>query len=84
LTQNDIDWSELNGVCRAVAGAVINTLGLDPAKVNPMGARLYSISAGRHRAICAATVIHAAPPPAGTWYTMMRRRLGRMALPVFF
>ena len=37
LTQNDIDWIELNEAFAAQSLAVINMLGLDPAKVNPMG-----------------------------------------------
>ena len=37
LRQDDIDWFELNEAFAAQSLAVINTLGLDPAKVNPMG-----------------------------------------------
>ena len=37
LKQDDIDWFELNEAFAAQSLAVMNTLGLDPAKVNPMG-----------------------------------------------
>ena len=37
INQQDIDWIELNEAFAAQSLAVVNTLGLDPAKVNPMG-----------------------------------------------
>ncbi|MDB5800051.1 MAG: acetyl-CoA acetyltransferase [Rhodocyclales bacterium] len=37
VTQADVDWVELNEAFAAQALAVIRTLGLDPAKVNPLG-----------------------------------------------
>ncbi|MFN9807723.1 MAG: acetyl-CoA C-acyltransferase, partial [Betaproteobacteria bacterium] len=37
LSQQDLDWIELNEAFAAQALAVIGDLGLDPAKVNPMG-----------------------------------------------
>ncbi|NHN19415.1 acetyl-CoA C-acetyltransferase, partial [Bacillus amyloliquefaciens] len=37
LKHEDIDWFELNEAFAAQSLAVINTLGLDPSKVNPMG-----------------------------------------------
>ena len=37
LKQGDIDWFELNEAFAAQSLAVLNQLGLDPAKVNPMG-----------------------------------------------
>ena len=37
LKQDDIDWFELNEAFAAQSLAVMNTLGLDPAKVNRMG-----------------------------------------------
>jgi hypothetical protein len=37
LKHEDIDWIELNEAFAAQSLAVINTLGLDPSKVNPMG-----------------------------------------------
>jgi acetyl-CoA acyltransferase len=37
ITQDQLDWIELNEAFAAQALAVIGDLGLDPAKVNPMG-----------------------------------------------
>ena len=60
LTQNDIDWFELNEAFAAQSLAVIHTLGLDPAKVNPMGGAIaLGHPLGATGAIRAATVIHA-------------------------
>ncbi|NMM81581.1 acetyl-CoA acetyltransferase [Acidovorax sp. SRB_14] len=60
LTQNDIDWFELNEAFAAQSLAVINTLGLDPAKVNPMGGAIaLGHPLGATGAIRAATVVHA-------------------------
>ena len=60
LTQNDIDWFELNEAFAAQSLAVIRTLGLDPAKVNPMGGAIaLGHPLGATGAIRAATVIHA-------------------------
>ena len=60
LTQNAIDWIELNEAFAAQSLAVINTLGFDPAKVNPMGGAIaLGHPLGATGAIRAATVIHA-------------------------
>ena len=60
LSQNDIDWFELNEAFAAQSLAVINTLGLDPAKVNPMGGAIaLGHPLGATGAIRAATVVHA-------------------------
>ena len=60
LTQNDIGWFELNEAFAAQSLAVIQTLGLDPAKVNPMGGAIaLGHPLGATGAIRAATVIHA-------------------------
>ena len=60
LTQNDIDWFELNEAFAAQSLAVMNTLGLDPAKVNPNGGAIaLGHPLGATGAIRAATVIHA-------------------------
>ena len=60
LSQNDIDWFELNEAFAAQSLAVINTLGLDPDKVNPMGGAIaLGHPLGATGAIRAATVIHA-------------------------
>jgi len=60
LKQDDIDWIELNEAFAAQSLAVINTLGLNPAKVNPMGGAIaLGHPLGATGAIRSATVIHA-------------------------
>ena len=60
LKQDDIDWFELNEAFAAQSLAVINTLGLDPAKVNPMGGAIaLGHPLGATGAIRTATVVHA-------------------------
>ena len=60
LKQDDIDWFELNEAFAAQSLAVLNTLGLDPAKVNPMGGAIaLGHPLGATGAIRAATVKHA-------------------------
>ncbi len=60
LTQGDLGWIELNEAFAAQALAVINTLGLDPAKVNPVGGAIaLGHPLGATGAIRAATVVHA-------------------------
>ena len=60
LTQDQIDWSELNEAFAAQSLAVINTLGLDKAKVNPMGGAIaLGHPLGATGAIRSATVVHA-------------------------
>ncbi len=60
LTQDQLDWIELNEAFAAQSLAVVNTLGLDPAKVNPMGGAIaLGHPLGATGAIRAATVVHA-------------------------
>ena len=60
LTLGQIDWIELNEAFAAQSLAVINTLGLDPARVNPMGGAIaLGHPLGATGAIRAATLIHA-------------------------
>jgi acetyl-CoA acyltransferase len=60
ITQDRIDWFELNEAFAAQALAVIRDLGLDPAKVNPMGGAIaLGHPLGATGAIRAATVVHA-------------------------
>jgi acetyl-CoA acyltransferase len=60
LKQSDIDWIELNEAFAAQSLAVINTLGLDPSKVNPMGGAIaLGHPLGATGAIRSATVVHA-------------------------
>jgi acetyl-CoA acyltransferase len=60
LRQDDLDWIELNEAFAAQSLAVIETLGLDPAKVNPMGGAIaLGHPLGATGAIRSATVVHA-------------------------
>ena len=60
LKQGDIDWFELNEAFAAQSLAVLNQLGLDPAKVNPMGGAIaLGHPLGATGAIRSATVVHA-------------------------
>ncbi len=60
LKADDIGWIELNEAFAAQALAVINDLGLDRAKVNPMGGAIaLGHPLGATGAIRSATVVHA-------------------------
>ncbi|QRX83786.1 acetyl-CoA C-acyltransferase [Glaciimonas sp. PAMC28666] len=60
ITQDQLDWIELNEAFAAQALAVIQDLGLDPSKVNPMGGAIaLGHPLGATGAIRAATTIHA-------------------------
>jgi acetyl-CoA acyltransferase len=60
LKHDDIGWIELNEAFAAQSLAVIRTLGLDPAKVNPMGGAIaLGHPLGATGAIRSATVVHA-------------------------
>ena len=60
LSLDQIDWFELNEAFAAQAIAVVQDLGLDPAKVNPMGGAIaLGHPLGATGAIRSATVIHA-------------------------
>jgi acetyl-CoA acyltransferase len=60
LKQDDLDWIELNEAFAAQSLAVIRDLGLESAKVNPMGGAIaLGHPLGATGAIRAATVVHA-------------------------
>jgi acetyl-CoA acyltransferase len=60
LKQDDLDWIELNEAFAAQSLAVIDTLGLDASKVNPMGGAIaLGHPLGATGAIRSATVVHA-------------------------
>jgi acetyl-CoA acyltransferase len=60
LKLDDIDWIELNEAFAAQSLAVINSVGLNPAKVNPMGGAIaLGHPLGATGAIRSATTIHA-------------------------
>ncbi|AIY39752.1 3-ketoacyl-CoA thiolase [Collimonas arenae] len=59
ITQDQLDWIELNEAFAAQALAVIQDLGLDPSKVNPLGGAIaLGHPLGATGAIRAATAIH--------------------------
>jgi acetyl-CoA acyltransferase len=60
LTQEQLDWIELNEAFAAQSLAVLDTLGLDRTKVNPMGGAIaLGHPLGATGAIRSATVVHA-------------------------
>jgi acetyl-CoA acyltransferase len=60
LKLDQMDWIELNEAFAAQSLAVINSVGLNPAKVNPMGGAIaLGHPLGATGAIRAATVVHA-------------------------
>ncbi len=59
LQQDDMDWIELNEAFAAQSLAVINTLGLDGTKVNPLGSAIaLGHPLGATGAIRSATLVH--------------------------
>ena len=59
LSQDQIDWIELNEAFAAQALAVIRTCGLDPSKVNPLGGAIaLGHPLGATGAIRTATLVH--------------------------
>jgi acetyl-CoA acyltransferase len=60
ITQQDLDWIELNEAFSAQSLAVMRDLDLDPAKVNPIGGAIaLGHPLGATGAIRSATVVHA-------------------------
>ena len=59
LSQDQLDWIELNEAFAAQALAVIRTCGIDPSKVNPLGGAIaLGHPLGATGAIRAATIVH--------------------------
>ncbi len=59
ITQNDVDWFELNEAFAAQALAVIRSVKLDPKKVNPLGGAIaLGHPLGATGAIRTATLLH--------------------------
>ncbi|MDQ2962879.1 MAG: acetyl-CoA C-acyltransferase [Pseudomonadota bacterium] len=59
VKQDEIDWIELNEAFAAQSLAVINELGLDPAKVNPVGGAIaLGHPLGATGAVRTATIVH--------------------------
>ena len=60
ITQDDLDWIELNEAFAAQALAVLKDVLLDPSKINPLGGAIaLGHPLGATGAIRAATVVHA-------------------------
>ena len=60
LTRDQMDWIELNEAFAAQALAVVRDLGLDPAKVNPLGGAIaLGHPLGATGAVRVATLVHA-------------------------
>jgi len=60
LSQEQMDWIELNEAFAAQALAVVRELGLDPAKVNPLGGAIaLGHPLGATGAVRVATLVHA-------------------------
>jgi len=59
IKQDDLDWIELNEAFAAQSLAVMRELGIDPAKVNPLGGAIaLGHPLGATGAIRTATVVH--------------------------
>jgi acetyl-CoA acyltransferase len=59
IRQDQLDWIELNEAFAAQALAVIGDLGLDPAKVNPLGGAIaLGHPLGATGAVRTATLVH--------------------------
>jgi len=59
VNQADIDWIELNEAFAAQSLAIINDLGLDPQRVNPLGGAIaLGHPLGATGAIRTATLVH--------------------------
>jgi hypothetical protein len=59
ISQHEVDWFELNEAFAAQALAVMRTLDLDPAKVNPLGGAIaLGHPLGATGAIRTATLVH--------------------------
>lgn len=59
ITQDQLDWIELNEAFAAQALAVIHDVGLDPSKVNPLGGAIaLGHPLGATGAIRTATIVH--------------------------
>ncbi|MDQ3159736.1 MAG: acetyl-CoA C-acyltransferase [Pseudomonadota bacterium] len=59
LTQDQLDWIELNEAFAAQSLAVIRTCGLDPSKINPLGGAIaLGHPLGATGAVRTATIVH--------------------------
>jgi acetyl-CoA acyltransferase len=59
VKQDDVDWFEINEAFAAQALAVVRTLNIDPAKVNPLGGAIaLGHPLGATGAVRTATIVH--------------------------
>ncbi len=76
IRQGDLDWIELNEAFAAQSLAVIRELGLDPARVNPLGGAIaLGHPLGATGAIRTATVVHGLRRTGGR-YAMVTMCIG--------
>jgi len=76
IRQEDLDWIELNEAFAAQSLAVIQELGLDPARVNPLGGAIaLGHPLGATGAIRTATVVHGLRRTGGR-YAMVTMCIG--------
>jgi acetyl-CoA acyltransferase len=77
VAQDDIGWIELNEAFAAQALAVMRTLGMDPAKVNPLGGAIaLGHPLGATGAIRTATLMAAMQRGPGLRYGMISMCIG--------
>jgi acetyl-CoA acyltransferase len=77
VSLDDVGWIELNEAFAAQALAVIKTLGMDPAKVNPLGGAIaLGHPLGATGAIRTATVVHAMQREKSVRYGMVSMCIG--------
>jgi acetyl-CoA acyltransferase len=77
IAQDQLDWIELNEAFAAQALAVMNDLGLDPAKVNPLGGAIaLGHPLGATGAIRMATLAHAFKRDASLKYGAISMCIG--------
>ncbi len=77
LKQDDLDWIELNEAFAAQSLAVMRTLGLDPAKVNPLGGAIaLGHPLGATGAIRTATLMEAMQRDPKVRYGMVTMCIG--------
>jgi acetyl-CoA acyltransferase len=68
ITQDDLDWIELNEAFAAQALAVTRDLGLNPEKINPLGGAIaLGHPLGATGAIRTATLAHGMQRTGGRW-----------------
>ena len=79
ISQQQLDWIELNEAFAAQALAVVQELGLDPAKVNPLGGAIaLGHPLGATGAIRTATILHGLQRTGGKYGMVSDRKSTRL------